>query len=675
MIKKALILSAMIFCFSCKHREIIEYWKDSNGNDVRVEVKNDRDTTFYDFGTIILTSDSLKVADFDSEDSIPPIEGDEINIGNQIWMTNNLSTTNFRNGDRIYQAVSHEDWAIAGERGEPAWCYYFNDSLNHSISGILYNWYAVVDPRGLAPVGWSIPSMKDWEILSFNVGKAIKEYSYEAKYSWKMAPFFIRPADTPDPWLKKWAGGMRSGGGYFSSLGESGIWWTTTDNETYASYFGVGYSNGRNSDWTGGSSKGSGYSVRCIRDIQSHSQSIPNISLNNASINNDSLKTDSLAASKKHLTTTIDCDPKKLANELTRNPENVLPTSLVGSIDVAKFNPNGEQLLIADSDGRRLSIWSTHNGEAISLLEASQDAISIRPYSNERIVYNANGKKTLIITELENFNTFKVSVWDNDKCEPTIILCRLQSNITESFFANDDKTIVLNQGNQITFWNTSTGQLENTIWANRTSTDVICLSNSKGILAICENKKIRFWDIQKQCFSNITIDHSLEITKCVFSNDDKVMVTASTDGYLECWDLTSGKKISEIDGNGIVVKTMNFQGMGMTVLIDSEFKTYLWDPLSGNQLHEVNPCYPESCRNIVSTLDGKRIISITSSDTIVISDLTSLKELYRLKKTEFTEPYAFICLSPNGETLMLVGYSKIYTWDLESGNPTTTIRN
>jgi uncharacterized protein (TIGR02145 family) len=684
MIKKVWILPAIIFCFSCKKREVVENWKDNYGNYVRVEVRRDGEKTSYNFGTITLLSDSLTITlegdslsttNLNSEDSIAPIEGDEINIGNQIWMTNNLSTINFRNGDNIYQAVSHEDWAKAGECGEPAWCYYFNDSLNHSISGILYNWYAVVDPRGIAPIGWRIPSIQDWEILSYNIGKAFTEIPYEAKYSWKTAPFFIRTSITPDPWLRKWAGGSRSESGYFYSFGESGSWWTTTDNENYASYFGVRYRNYINSDWTGGASKGSGFSVRCIRDIQLQSQTRQNITSYEAGINNDSLKSDSLAASKKPITTTLTCDPKKLANDLTRNPEKVLPTTLVGLIDVAKFNPNGEQIIIADGDGRRLSIWSARNGNAINLLETSQYANSIRPYRNERIVFSANGKKTLVITELENFHPFKVSVWDNDICEPTIILCRLQKNITEGFFVNDDKTIVLNQGNQITFWNTSTGQLENTIWANRTSTDVICLSNSKGILAICENGKIRFWDIQKQYFSNITIDHGLQITKCVFSNDDKVMVTSSAEGYLQCWDLTSGKKISEIDGNGIVVKTMNFQGMEMTVLINSELKIYFWDPLSGNQLHEVNPCYPESCRNIEITPDGERIISITISDTIVISDLSSLKELYRMKKPEFTEPYQYISLNPSGDTLMLVSYNTIYTWSLESGNPILTIGN
>jgi len=43
-----------------------------------------------------------------------------------------------------------------------AWCFYENDSNNNKILGRLYNYYAVSDPRGLAPNGWKIPQKGDF---------------------------------------------------------------------------------------------------------------------------------------------------------------------------------------------------------------------------------------------------------------------------------------------------------------------------------------------------------------------------------------------------------------------------------------------------------------------------------------------------------------------------------
>ena len=80
-----------------------------------------------------------------------------VTIGTQVWMKENLNVSTFRNGDPIPEAKTAEEWQAAGEAKQPAWCYYDNDSKNGVKYGKLYNWYAVNDSRGLAPVGWHVP--------------------------------------------------------------------------------------------------------------------------------------------------------------------------------------------------------------------------------------------------------------------------------------------------------------------------------------------------------------------------------------------------------------------------------------------------------------------------------------------------------------------------------------
>jgi len=77
------------------------------------------------------------------------------------WDNGYLDVVTFRNGDSLFYAPTKEDWAKASENGIPAYCYY----KNNQASGMLYNWFAVIDKRGLAPYGWRIPSLRDFEKL------------------------------------------------------------------------------------------------------------------------------------------------------------------------------------------------------------------------------------------------------------------------------------------------------------------------------------------------------------------------------------------------------------------------------------------------------------------------------------------------------------------------------
>jgi uncharacterized protein (TIGR02145 family) len=87
-------------------------------------------------------------------------------IGKQIWMSENLNVEKFRNGDKIPTARTSEEWERAGILGEPISSYYPIEELSNNQKGIkLYNWYAIKDPRCIAPQGFHIPNDQEWDDL------------------------------------------------------------------------------------------------------------------------------------------------------------------------------------------------------------------------------------------------------------------------------------------------------------------------------------------------------------------------------------------------------------------------------------------------------------------------------------------------------------------------------
>ncbi|MCB9336147.1 MAG: fibrobacter succinogenes major paralogous domain-containing protein [Flavobacteriales bacterium] len=156
-----------------KTLELLENCEPSQINNLsweKTELENTTNTgnssmsnTSMDYTSVNITL-SMPIKDFDNN------QYQTVQIGNQTWTTSNLKVANFRNGDSIFHAKTIEQWYEAGQKGIPAWCFSYNDASTKDNYGILYNWYAVNDPRGLAPNGWHIPTKSEFETLIDNLG-------------------------------------------------------------------------------------------------------------------------------------------------------------------------------------------------------------------------------------------------------------------------------------------------------------------------------------------------------------------------------------------------------------------------------------------------------------------------------------------------------------------------
>lgn len=180
-------------------------------------------------------------------------------IGSQIWAEANLNVSTFRNGDTIPEARTNKEWVAAGESGKPAWCYYNNDPSIGKKYGKLYNWFAVNDPRGLAPEGWALSGDADWAKLGSNLGgPGTAGSKLKSTTGWNEGS-----VGTNDSGFAGFPGGYRVENGIFQNIGSIGIWWSTTENNPLSAidhYLAQNNSLARSS-----SPKQRGESVRCIK--------------------------------------------------------------------------------------------------------------------------------------------------------------------------------------------------------------------------------------------------------------------------------------------------------------------------------------------------------------------------------------------------------------------------
>ena len=95
-------------------------------------------------------------------------------IGNQIWMTEILKTTKYRNGDPI-ATTTPRTLCVSYETAPNYYWSYPGGITTYDCT--YYTWYAITDKRQIAPVGWHVPTKNEWKTLFENIKN--DEYLYK----------------------------------------------------------------------------------------------------------------------------------------------------------------------------------------------------------------------------------------------------------------------------------------------------------------------------------------------------------------------------------------------------------------------------------------------------------------------------------------------------------------
>ena len=182
-----------------------------------------------------------------------------VNICTNTWMSKNLDVVTYRNGDSIPKVENAAAWAALTT---DAYCYYNNDSATYAATyGKLYNWYAVNDPRGLAPEGWHVPTEFEWTSTANCLGGATVAGGILKELGTAHWPGNTSGTDMTG--FTALPGGNRSSVGTFAFVANYGYWWSTGElnaGSAWTRYIINSDVLNRNNN-----SKRAGLSVRCVK--------------------------------------------------------------------------------------------------------------------------------------------------------------------------------------------------------------------------------------------------------------------------------------------------------------------------------------------------------------------------------------------------------------------------
>ena len=198
-------------------------------------------------------------------DVLTDIDGNEyqaVQIGEQLWMSENLKVTKYRDGTAIPTGLSNSEWE---NTTSGAYAVYDNNETHADTYGYLYNWYAVDDSRNIAPDGWHVPTDDEWTTLTDYLGgtSVAGGKMKETGTSHWNSP---NTGATNESGFTAFPGGYRNDGdGNYGNIGSSGYFWSSS--EIYSSLAWERLLNYNSSEvnryYT---NKEHGFSVRCVRD-------------------------------------------------------------------------------------------------------------------------------------------------------------------------------------------------------------------------------------------------------------------------------------------------------------------------------------------------------------------------------------------------------------------------
>jgi uncharacterized protein (TIGR02145 family) len=223
-------------------------------------------------GDKIITFDFIACTDGDNN-NYPLVE-----IGTQVWMAENLQTTHYNDNTAIPLVEGSTEWSGLAS---PAYCLCNNEETNKDTYGALYNWYTVNTGK-ICPAGWHVPSHEEWTTLeNYLISNA---YNYDGTITdnkiakslasttiWGASSISGAVGNTDYPEKRNITGftappgGLRSIGGDFFFLGNTGFLWSTS---LYTPDYARHRSINNNDSFVSStlSQKRVGCSVRCIKD-------------------------------------------------------------------------------------------------------------------------------------------------------------------------------------------------------------------------------------------------------------------------------------------------------------------------------------------------------------------------------------------------------------------------
>jgi RND family efflux transporter MFP subunit len=194
---------------------------------------------------------------------------------------------------------------------------------------------------------------------------------------------------------------------------------------------------------------------------------------------------------------------------------------------------------------------------------------------------------------------------------------------------------------------------------------------------------INLWDVATGKNTTTFEKKKIGVLALAFSHDGKTLAAGTAPGAIELWDIATAKNTATIQAHTKGTSAVAFSPDGKLLASggSSDFGVSLWDVATGKNLAVFTP-HRRAVNVVVFSPDGKTVASASVDKTIKIADVASGKTTATWEG--HTHMISALAFSPDGKTLVSwgrnagideshTGQGEVRVWDVASGKNTSTV--
>lgn len=319
------------------------------------------------------------------------------------------------------------------------------------------------------------------------------------------------------------------------------------------------------------------------------------------------------------------------------------------------FSCDGKLLASASQD-KTVKVWNPKDCGLIWILEGHTDyVVSVSFSYDSKILASASNDQTLMLWKMEDGSLIRT-------------LKGHTNHVKSVSFSPDDKLLIsASLDKTAKLWNTENGSLIRTFEGHMNSWSSTFNHDGK-ILVFSSNQTVNLWDIKNSSLIQALEGHNGMVTTVSFSNDGKVLASASEDRTVRLWKPEDGSLLQILEGHNSWVMAVSFSHNGKLLASASMDKTVkLWNVADGRLIMGLDG-HTGSVLSVSFHPDCKLLASASEDATIKLWNIEDRSLITRTFKGH-NEHILHIDFSANGKTLAGASVDgTVKLWNTENNN-------